>query len=681
VYTVIDGQHQGLANRSGAAPNNNFAFATDAQGRIYSLGGGRGENASAAHPNSNHVERYLGTTDTWEPVAPMPVAVADAAAAYDGRGHILVFGGIDATGSARLATVQQYDVATDTWTLLGDMPAALSGHCAVTGVDERVHVFGGLSGPIGAGVTEAAEYVLHLDTMTWSSGQTMSTPRAHFAAVLGDDDYIYAIGGDNDAGGTNTVEKLFTPRCPFVTAEPTSMTAWESTAASFTVSVGGAAPFTYQWRKDGVDLADGPTGSGSTISGATAASMAISQPTAADEGSYDVVITNACGQAISAPATLTILTPPEIPTQWEVQSIHPPAATLGSYARGIANGFIGGYGNFPTVLPDGRTFNLDHPFVWDTANLIPQDVTPAGSVGGGIYDVEGDYLVGWFWHTWQCWGGTQYWTCAWQSAGFWTAPTFAFQESVHSSGAEYDALYGTDGVSMVGTLTYEYTEGNYESKAHLWTSPNSGFSLHYSQASDTGAYAVDGAYQYGYSYVQFGSTRATRWSGSSASHVDIHPGGYTSSAVYGAGDGQAVGIADSHAGLWVGDAFVDLHPSGADGSSAVAAHEGIQAGSVTITGVGTSAALWRGTADSYYDLGATIPAGFVSSVAEDFEIQPDGSMLVVGYGYNSNTGRYEALLWRSTASTPAPGDVDGDGDVDLTDLAMLLSVFDTCAGD
>ncbi|RMF82509.1 MAG: hypothetical protein D6744_06035 [Planctomycetota bacterium] len=28
-----------------------------------------------------------------------------------------------------------------------------------------------------------------------------------------------------------------------------------------------------------------------------------------------------------------------------------------------------------------------------------------------------------------------------------------------------------------------------------------------------------------------------------------------------------------------------------------------------------------------------------------------------------------------------PGDVDGDGDVDLTDLAMLLSAFDACAGD
>ena len=681
-YDIVEGQWTGLADRSGAAPDDYFAFATDAQRRIYSLGGGPGPDASAGNPNTNHVERYIGSSDSWETVASMPVAVADAAAVNDGRGHIIVFGGYDATAATRVATVQQYDVAGNTWTLLPDMPAALTGHCAVTGVDERVHVFGGVAGAVGAGVTQAAEYVLHLDTLTWSTGQTMSTPRSHFAAALWDDEFIYAMGGENDSGGTNTVEKLFTPRCPVITSQPAAIASWVNTAASFSVSVSGAAPFNYQWRKDGIDLSDGPTGSGSEIGGSNDATLVISAPRSADAGSYDVVVTNACGETISAAADLTVRIPIAIPANWEVVSIQPPAATLGSGARGISNGFIGGYGNRPTVLPDGRTFNLDHPYVWDTANLVPLDITPSTSVGGGIYDVEGDLLVGWFWHTWSCPSGGQTWTCAWQSAAFWTAPNFSFQEAVHSSGAEFDSLYGTDGTSMVGTLTYEYTEGNYDSKAHLWTSPSSGFSLHFLEASDTGANAVDGAYQYGSAYQQFGSAHATRWNSSSGSHVDLHPAGYSSSYIQGAGDDQAVGTAGSHAGLWIGaGAFIDLHPAVAASSSALATHEGIQSGSVAITGLGTRAALWSGTPESYVDLGAVVPPGFTVSVAEDFEVQPDGSVIVVGYGYNANTTRYEAIVWRSTPGADIDGDIDGDGDVDLTDLAILLSQFDLCNGD
>jgi len=679
VYDIIEGQRQGLANRGSAAQRDHFAFAPDAQRRLYTFGGGPGEAATAGRSNSDYVERYIAATDSWQPVAPLPAPRAEAAAVNDGRGHILVIGGFDATASMRTSTVFEYDVAGGVWSdaSIPDLPVRLTGHAAVLGSNERIYVLGGVTGPTGAGTTVDSVYVLHLDSRTWSSGPNMPVARSHFAVVHGDDDHIYAFGGLNEAGGTNSVDKLYTPPCPVITTPPASQAAWRDTAAGFSVAAEGGAPMAYQWQKDGVDLANGPGASGSVISGATSEALLISGPVQADAGAYTVVVSNACGDTVSAPALLTIRIPPAIPDQWEVVNIHPGWAQMSSYARGVSNGRIGGAAMTPTVLPDGRTFNLDHPVVWDTQSLVPLDVTPAGSVGGGIFDVEGDLLVGWFWHTWQCWGGTRYWTCAWKSAGFWTAPALAFQESIHSSGAEFDSLYATDGRSMVGTLTYEYSQGNYTSQAYLWTSPSAGRSLHFSAASNTGASAVDGEYQYGHSSQLFGRAHATRWHGASGSHLDLHPTGLISSLINGAGDGQAVGTADSHAGLWIGDGvFIDLNPSGAANSSAVAVQGGIQAGAVD-----GGAALWVGAPDSYFNLGAILPPNLISSTAEDFEVLPDGSMIVVGSGFNSASGRQEALVWRSAAAPPIPGDIDGDGDVDLADLAVLLAAFGQCTGD
>lgn len=58
----------------------------------------------------------------------------------------------------------------------------------------------------------------------------------------------------------------------------------------------------------------------------------------------------------------------------------------------------------------------------------------------------------------------------------------------------------------MGTLTYEYTQGNYSSRATMWTPPGSAVSLHPAGASQSYAYAVDGDAQYGGFYN--GASRA-----------------------------------------------------------------------------------------------------------------------------------------------------------------------------
>lgn len=66
---------------------------------------------------------------------------------------------------------------------------------------------------------------------------------------------------------------------------------------------------TYRWRRDGQDLHDGPTGSGSMIAGATTPYLRISIVSAADAGTYAVRVVNGCGETLSSSASLNIRCP------------------------------------------------------------------------------------------------------------------------------------------------------------------------------------------------------------------------------------------------------------------------------------------------------------------------------------------------------------------------------------
>jgi DNA-binding beta-propeller fold protein YncE len=83
----------------------------------------------------------------------------------------------------------------------------------------------------------------------------------------------------------------------------TTATATVGEAVTFSVSNGGTAPFTYQWRKavNGV-VAD--------ISGATDSSYAIASVQASDAGDYSVKVSNDAGSTVSDTGTLAVMAPP-----------------------------------------------------------------------------------------------------------------------------------------------------------------------------------------------------------------------------------------------------------------------------------------------------------------------------------------------------------------------------------
>jgi hypothetical protein len=86
------------------------------------------------------------------------------------------------------------------------------------------------------------------------------------------------------------------PIAPSIGTQPTNQTVTAGQAATFTVLANGTAPLTYQWQKNGTNIA-----------GATSVSYTTSATTTSDSGStFDVVVSNSAGTATSNPATLTV---------------------------------------------------------------------------------------------------------------------------------------------------------------------------------------------------------------------------------------------------------------------------------------------------------------------------------------------------------------------------------------
>jgi hypothetical protein len=87
---------------------------------------------------------------------------------------------------------------------------------------------------------------------------------------------------------------------PVIVTSPASRTNAAGTTASFTV-VATNTVTGFQWRKNGVALADG-----GRISGATTPTLQISNVTGSDAASYDVVVSNGAGPAYSGAAQLWV---------------------------------------------------------------------------------------------------------------------------------------------------------------------------------------------------------------------------------------------------------------------------------------------------------------------------------------------------------------------------------------
>ncbi|HET7224605.1 MAG TPA: hypothetical protein VFK69_02735 [Candidatus Eisenbacteria bacterium] len=101
---------------------------------------------------------------------------------------------------------------------------------------------------------------------------------------------------------------------PWIWSQPASQAITAGQTAGFDVEVPtGYEAATYAWRKDGVPLVDGFTPWGSYVDGSQRDLIDIFTCAPADSGSYDCVVSDACGSVTSHAATLTVNAASDVP--------------------------------------------------------------------------------------------------------------------------------------------------------------------------------------------------------------------------------------------------------------------------------------------------------------------------------------------------------------------------------
>src|SRR5256885_1376733 len=128
------------------------------------------------------------------------------------------------------------------------------------------------------------------------------------ATTTADSGSTFAVAVTNTAGTVTSAAATLTvsaaPVAPTITMQPANQTVTAGQTATFAVVAGGTAPLSYQWQKNGANIA-----------GATSASYTTPATATSDSGSaFAVVVTNTAGTVTSSTATLTVSAAAVAPT-------------------------------------------------------------------------------------------------------------------------------------------------------------------------------------------------------------------------------------------------------------------------------------------------------------------------------------------------------------------------------
>jgi hypothetical protein len=124
----------------------------------------------------------------------------------------------------------------------------------------------------------------------------------------------YQVIVTNYAGSVTSSNAILTVQtAPLLTLQLTNQTVGVGSSVKFFVNGPGPfPPYFFQWFKDGIDLTNGITASGSIISGATNDPLMITNVQLGDAGNYWIIVSNSGGSTTSSVSVLTVISLPEI---------------------------------------------------------------------------------------------------------------------------------------------------------------------------------------------------------------------------------------------------------------------------------------------------------------------------------------------------------------------------------
>ncbi len=206
--------------------------------------------------------------------------------------------------------------ATPTRSLINGVPFNIGMGCAIeylpgslfSDTHDRLYILRGMTGTTD---DDAGEQYQHWITPTTTNqlatydlvAQTWTVQTLPFVIDVGSEmclvnQTLYILAATSDLQPLKMLY-LGPPLRPIIVNQPVSQSVYQGQPATFSVGAFGGGAFTFQWRRNGVN-----------VNGATGNTFSIPNAYYTDAGSYDVVVSNSAGTTNSQPATLTVLAPP-----------------------------------------------------------------------------------------------------------------------------------------------------------------------------------------------------------------------------------------------------------------------------------------------------------------------------------------------------------------------------------
>lgn len=222
----------------------------------------------------------------------LPISFSIVSGAGSISGNVVIGTGGNVIVRASQPGNATFDAAEPVEQVFSFVAGSLSPFITLPPFDQTVTAGGSVTFQATAIGTPAPTYQWQKDGATLAGATNASLTLATTSLA---DTGRYTLVAANLAGTASAAATLTVRAAPIIVTAPASQTVFAGDRTVFSVSVTGFPAPTYQWRRNGT-----------TISGATGATLTLAGAASTDAGRYEVVVTNPLGSVTSATATLTV---------------------------------------------------------------------------------------------------------------------------------------------------------------------------------------------------------------------------------------------------------------------------------------------------------------------------------------------------------------------------------------